>query len=232
MNKTTIEDPEFGTISVLRSRTTRYVRVRIGHNGRLSATLPQRASLQNIHTLIDESRVSLRDALAGIQAKQPTFHHGQHLGSSHTIQVQEADTFHVRVKSPYVHVGLPKHMDIDSSEVQSGIAEVVKKALTIEAKAYLPRRLRYLADTFGFTFQKIRFSSASTRWGSCSSQGTISVNVWLMQLPLELVDYVLVHELCHTREMNHSADFWALLEQCDPDYGPKRKALKGYHPYV
>jgi hypothetical protein len=229
---TTINDPEFGTIHVLRSRQTRYVRVRVRHDGRLSATLPMRASLNNVHHLIDESRASLRQTLAELQTQNVQFTDGQHIGSSHHIVVKSGTSVAAQVRSPNIYVSFPADYRIESPVVQKAIKEGALRALRIEAKAYLPRRLRAIAETYDFHFQKVRFSSASTRWGSCSAHGTISLNVWLMQLPLEIIDYVLVHELCHTRHMNHSQAFWDLVEHCDPDYKTKRAELKQHHPYA
>jgi predicted metal-dependent hydrolase len=87
-----------------------------------------------------------------------------------------------------------------------------------KARQHLPARLRELARAHGFGYERVSIRSQKSRWGSCSSRGTISLNDQLMFLPPDAVDYLLIHELCHTREMNHSPRFWALVESCCPEW--------------
>ncbi|GHV10978.1 zinc protease [Bacteroidia bacterium] len=82
-----------------------------------------------------------------------------------------------------------------------------------QALAYLPGELQRLATVHGLHFQTVKIRKSKTRWGSCSSKGSISLSIYLMLLPPYLIEYVLLHELCHTVEMNHGNVFWALLNQ-------------------
>jgi len=107
-----------------------------------------------------------------------------------------------------------------------------KKLLARRAKDYLPYRLEYLAKTHDYKYIKHRLSHAGTRWGSCSSSGTIALNIGLMKLPSPLRDYVILHELAHTRHMNHSTAFWAEVSRTDPNYRRHRKALKLFSPAI
>ncbi|GAP71314.1 hypothetical protein SAMD00024442_10_49 [Candidatus Symbiothrix dinenymphae] len=102
--------------------------------------------------------------------------------------------------------------------------------LASQAKLLLPPRLAELARECGFSYVKVQTRKSKTRWGSCSSKKTISLSFYLLLLPPHLIDYVLLHELCHTVHMNHSPAFWALLDQ---HTGGKskflRKELRAYH---
>jgi len=86
------------------------------------------------------------------------------------------------------------------------------------AKIYLPRRVYELAEMHGFEYEKVRIKNQKTRWGSCSAKRNINLNLRLMMAPDEAIDYVIIHELCHLRELNHNPAFWALVESCCPKY--------------
>ena len=100
------------------------------------------------------------------------------------------------------------------------------QALIRTAKEYFSRRVRFWADRMGLTFGRITVRSQHTRWGSCSAAGNLSFNCLLMLAPEEIRDYVIVHELCHRTEMNHSSHFWAQVELHLPDYQSRRKWLR------
>ena len=82
------------------------------------------------------------------------------------------------------------------------------------------------AQILGVSYGRITIRSQRTRWGSCSSKGNLNFNCLLTQVPEQVMDYVIVHELCHRIEMNHSGRFWKLVEQIMPDYKTHRKWLK------
>lgn len=107
-----------------------------------------------------------------------------------------------------------------------------KKILMKKAREYLPYRLEYYAKLYGYSYEKVRLSHAGTRWGSCSSTRTISLNIGLMQVPEQLRDYVILHELAHLNHMDHSSAFWAEVGSHDPRYKAHRNKLKNFSPGV
>ncbi len=94
------------------------------------------------------------------------------------------------------------------------------------AKEYIPKRVEYYRVLTGGTYSKITIRDQKTRWGSCSSNGTLSFNFRLMLAPPRVLDYVVVHELCHLTHMNHSREFWNMVESILPDYKEQKKWLK------
>lgn len=225
-------DKEFGRVTVRRSALASSVKIRVAANGTLSASLPPYAPMFMIKRLIQSSRSELRELLNQHQPPQ-LFQDGMTIGKSHHLVVRPT-TGHLDVSRAglIITVQLPEDETLSSPDVIAAIREEMRAALRIEAKQYLPRRLKFLADKLDCSYDRVRFSHASGRWGSCSSQGTISLNIALMKLPHELIDYVLVHELSHTKHMDHSSEFWQQVSIGDPDYKTHRRAMKLHTPTI
>lgn len=227
-------DAEFGEIVVYKRRDSRSVRIRMGVNGRLVATAPVYTPLLFIRQVVNASRDELRK-ISQHPSASTVYGDGQAIGKSHSLAVVATSMVTepiTKINRQKLLVYLPPNTSLESQEVQQRIRTTVIAILRKEAKARLPGRLKHLATTYGFSYSKIRFSHASGRWGSCSSEGTISLNIALMKLPDELIDYVLIHELCHTRHMNHSDAFWRELERYDPHFRLHKRQIKHETPSV
>lgn len=107
----------------------------------------------------------------------------------------------------------PPDADFTDEKLQAWLRKVVQEALRRNAKIILPPRLYQLSLQHGLTYRSVKINSSTGRWGSCSSSGNINLSCFLMLLPRHLIDYVLLHELAHTREMNHGDAFWTLLDK-------------------
>lgn len=226
-----IHDEEFGKITIRRSARASQVRLRVSPDGTLRASLPLYAPALLVKRLIGSSRQELRELLKQAQPSVE-YENGMQVGKSHSLLIKPGATLSTRRSGQRIIVTVPPSEQLNSPEVNKAIRSAVIAALRVEAKSYLPRRLSFLAEKYGFSYTKVRFSHASGRWGSCSTAGTISLNIALMKLPFELIDYVIIHELAHTRHMNHSPAFWSLVEVGDPAYKEHRRALKQEAPTV
>lgn len=101
------------------------------------------------------------------------------------------------------------------------IHELANQALEV-----IPKRAAYFAEIAGVRYGRITIRNQKSRWGSCSSKGNLNFNCLLMLMPPEVLDYVVVHELCHRKEMNHSPEFWAEVRKILPDYEKQKLWLK------
>jgi len=230
-SRSSVIDPEFGVVECRRT-DSRYVRVRVDEHGKVYATLPRRAPLRYVEQLLDSSRTDIRKMLTHYQSQQVSYTSGMNIGHSHRLFIEQGsiDAPKRKLSGQQLTITLPLGVSPETTEARAYISKEVKKLLRREASAYLPRRLDYLAETYGFEYNKIRFGNPKGRWGSCSSSGTISLNVALMNTPHDVIDYVLIHELSHTKQMNHSPAFWALVESCVPNYKALKKTLKSMSP--
>lgn len=134
----------------------------------------------------------------------------------------EADSF-VNRKESWIR----KHLEtIAARSAVPVLSEQEKKSLQAHACGILPARIACFARQMGVSYGRVTIRSQRTRWGSCSAEGNLSFNCLLMLMPQEVQDYVIVHELCHLREMNHSQRFWTEVEKHCPDYRSHQKWLK------
>ncbi len=228
-----IQDKEFGKITIKRSPNAKQVKVRVAPDGTLRASLPMYAPILLVKHLLMTSRDELRAILA--QAKPVyQFVDGMQIGKSHKLIIMTSDDkdFSVVKKGLQIITKVPVGMSMNNPNLARKVRDTIISSLRLEAKSYLPKRMLYLADKYGFKFQKIRFSHASGRWGSCNTNGTISLNIALMKLHFELIDYVIIHELSHTKQMNHSPSFWKIVAAADSDYKLHKRELKQQNPSI
>jgi predicted metal-dependent hydrolase len=151
------------------------------------------------------------------------------VGKNHHLIFQpkfNQDTVKTIVKNYKIVVSYPASFNPQDQLVQAAAQNAIIKALKAEAEEYLPRRLNALSVSSGLAFSECKLRNMKRKWGSCNQNKVITLNIWLMTLPNNLIDYVLLHELTHTRHMNHQPGFWDSLAKSCPDYKTLRMQLK------
>lgn len=228
-----IVDKEFGEIKIRKNKLARSVKLSVSVDGSLRASIPYYSPEFAVRRLVNGNRDEIRKMLATHNAKN-SYQDGDLIGKTHTLFLRKFSGEEIKISNEgnQILVQIPQELAFENQLVQSEIRKTVSKILRKQAKAYLPRRIDFLAEKYGFSFEKLRFSHTGTRWGSCSSSGTISLNIALMNLPHHLIDYVIIHELCHTRQMNHSSKFWQEVEKYCPDYKKYVQEIKQFSPSI
>ena len=149
---------------------------------------------------------------------------------SHLINITSTELSKntVHIENTNVKVLISKKLSISSEENQLYIRNIILEIWRKEAKEYLPRRVKALAIDHNFNYQKLTIKNTKSRWGSCSFDNNINLSLHLMRISNELIDYVILHELVHTKVKNHSSKFWETLEKHCPNSKILDKELKKY----
>lgn len=167
-------------------------------------------------------------------SKVDLLEHGSKIGKAHHLYFRHdaglGET--IKTKLTETEVSAASGLMINDSRVQARLASLCEQALKQEAQHLLPQRISKLATAHGFELKGVRVKRLTSRWGSCSSDGNIVLNYYLIQLPWSLIDYVLVHELTHTVHRHHQSDFWQALESVVPATKRLRRELRLWRPQL
>jgi predicted metal-dependent hydrolase len=161
--------------------------------------------------------------------------HGQAIGKGHHLQFVAKPNLTKagsRVKSTDIIISYPFGDNPGSPAIQSVAREACIRSLRLQAEQLLPQRLATLAALHGFSYKSVSVKRLQSRWGSCDQQSHIVLNLFLMQLPWDLIDYVLLHELTHTRVFRHGPDFWQALRAVSPEAATLKRRLRDYQPVL
>lgn len=150
----------------------------------------------------------------------------------HTVNIQpDGEKFSVKQKKFEITIGYPQNLSLSDKEVGAYFTRIMDGIYRWEARRYLPVRLSELAAQHKLPFNKVSIRNNRSNWGSCSSHNNISLNLKLMKLPDHLIDFILLHELAHTRVKNHGPDFWKLLDNLSNGQAHNfTKEVKKYSP--
>ncbi|MFC2130618.1 M48 family metallopeptidase [Bacteroidota bacterium] len=148
----------------------------------------------------------------------------------HKVETYQTDRndISVRVSKGIIKVQYPKNNKLASKGLQKAIRKGIERALRKEARDYLPDRVKFLAEHYNIPYKKVFIKNLKTRWGSCSRENNINLNIHLMRLPYKLIDYIILHELAHTIERNHSKHYWSLLDSYVDDAKAFERQLRQY----
>lgn len=223
-------DKELGLVTLRVSARARRYSIKLVR-GLLVAVMPRGGDEGTLMAFIEENRPKLKEMLRNHPAADMLSDKTELQTNTFRLHIfcTERSNYYMSLNGGVLNIACPVETDFKDGRVQGLLKGFLEKALRHEARRVLPGRLQALAAQCNFTYSGIRINNSKTRWASCSSRGSINLSLSIMLLPGHLIDYILLHELCHTREMNHSERFWALMDSVTGNKAKQlRQELKGY----
>ena len=228
MSVKVIEIDGIGTVKLYKRSGTKGIRLTLGSDHSVRVTMPPWVPYQTAIGFVQSKNewISLH-----LKPKH-IFKDGEAVGKSHRIRFIRANPAKpgLRVANGEVRVLFGPNYNLEDDAAQSLALKGALRALKKEAGMLLPQRTQALAAKYSYSYQNLSVKQMRSRWGSCSQQRNLSLNIFLMQLPWSLIDYVIVHELAHTKVLNHGQDFWAEMQRCLPNAKELRKDIKNHKP--
>ena len=213
-----------------RSHGRRRISLSVDQRG-LRVGAPQRASLREIESVLRDHARWVMHKLADWNSKRAPARRWEtgetvaYLGLPLKLAVEQGAS-EARVTTTHLHIRAPELS-------AAAVAALVKHWLRTQALAHFHQRIEHFRSHITLDTVALRLSNARTRWGSCHASGRISLSWRMIHLPQHLIDYVVVHELAHMREMNHSPRFWAVVGGVIPDYTARRREIhREAHRYL
>lgn len=215
------EDASFGRIAVSENSRSKRISLRVAPGGDMRITCPVGTSPKEIALFLYQYRDKIDKLRTKQSKKKPTPKADLSDGASftthdHVVSISATATdnkLHLTLEKEEATLTYPPSLDSDPETRRVYIKKLLDKLLAFEAQAYLPKRVRELAQANNLTYDHVDLRNMKSKWGSCSSKGRICLNTQLMRLPQHLIDMVILHELNHTVHMDHSKAFWQDLDK-------------------
>jgi predicted metal-dependent hydrolase len=224
--------PGIGTVVLAKRRGARNIRISLSQSGQVRVAMPHWVPYAaGLHFLKKhETWIKEQQEKHSLQPLQE----GHRVGRQHLIKFKtpasgSAKTT-VKVSSTAITVTTP--LEPSHPELQRKLVNAAERALKQEAIELLPPRLARISQAQNLPYRGLRIRKLTSRWGSCSSKRDIALSYYLVQLPDDLVDYVLLHELAHTVHHNHSREFWSFVESRTSNLRELRRRIKQFRPRV
>ena len=228
----TIELAGIGQVTLIKRAQSRTLRLSVTQTG-VRVSMPRWTPFSAGQAFAVGHADWIRQELA--KQTGPLLESGQRVGKLHYLrfeQVLSGQSITSRVTATEIIVRMQHGETIDDPQVQERATKAAIRALKREAERLLPPRLQSLAIKHSQSYKSVSVKQLKRRWGSCDSHQAITFNLYLMELPWEYIDYVLLHELTHTVAMNHGPEFWGLLSSMEPRANLLSKQLRTHQPTI
>lgn len=235
----TVEYTEIGKVSFIKKAKVKNLRITIRSNKDIQVVVPCYVSFETACRFVENKKPWIRRSIAKLENckkehllfnESTAFQTFEHILK---LERHEKATIKTIIGNRHILLLFPVFANVEDTRIQKSIRNAIQKAWRIEAARHLPVMTKFLASKWHFTYQKLYFRNNKTRWGSCSRNNNLSLNIHLMRIPEHLREYVILHELCHTIHKHHQKSFWLQLDHVTE--GKARnldKELNQYHPQI
>jgi predicted metal-dependent hydrolase len=223
-----------GEIQILRSRRNKKLCISINKSKVVKVSIPYRIGFSEGERFLIEKLEWIKKTIQKIETndfpQKIINSHSEFNSRSRKLKFITSfePIFNMILKNDEIQIHYPEGIDLNTEQSQLIIKKFILEALILEAKSYFPKRVSELAKIYDFQYNLVKIRNSRTRWGSCSYNNNINLSLYLILLPDYLSDYVILHELVHTKHKNHSLKFWKSFDKLIGDAKEKSKLLKNY----
>ncbi len=216
--------PGVGPVFLNKRRGMRNIRISVLPNGSVRVNLPKWTPYKSAERFVQKNSdwINRHKNEREVLVIKP----GDKIGRSVTISFEKTVNVRTTAKIGFDFVHIKSPLPWNSEVAQKRARAACEDSLKRQAELLIPDRVKFYAQKYGLKFNKLRLKKMHSRWGSCSMKKDISLSVFLVQLPDKLIDYVIIHELIHTRHLNHSRQFWQTMQDILPDNHSRRQQLR------
>ena len=222
---------EIGQVKIYKNRKNKTLKISLSHDGSVRLSMPIWVTFKMGLLFINKNKDWI---LKNKRNENKKIVDQQKIGKEHRIVFINKDSDNIRaaINENYITISYPYKKQFTDSDVQASAVNAAKRALKIESEKLVVARAHDLAKTNEFVVNNIQVKQLKGRWGSCNQLKELTFNIYLIQLPWKLIDYVIYHELVHTIHMNHGDAFWSELSKYVDSPKKLRKEMKVFAPTI
>ncbi len=223
-----------GDITFKKSRRAKRLTIRVKSADEVIVTIPWLVNFGKAESFVIEKALWIKSTMLKIAERAGEITQFNELTefstSKYELKIEriEGEKIIRKIGNGKILVSIPFTLEVSSKPVQIIIRGAILEAWRKEAKEFLPSRVDYLANQYGFRYNSLSIKNMKSRWGSCTGRNKINLNLHLIRLPQHLSDYIILHELVHTIHKNHGKYFWESLDKLCGDSKAKAKELTKY----
>lgn len=205
----TVQIKQIGTVIFSKNRRSKNIKISVKPDKSVLISFPFYCTTKEVFDFVNKNKAWIKQQQQKMESRKSKIDANSKIKTKlHLVEFILGEEYNIETNKSVVIITVT---DFNSGKSQDYIEDIITQIYRFEARKLLPPRLSELAEKHGFQFQRITIRNNKRNWGSCSSKNNISLNLQMMKLPDELIDYILLHELVHTEIKNHGSKFWEKL---------------------